>query len=424
MTTIEHEVMHIDLALHKAAAARPSLTEAGVFTTGAALAVCVGVHGPAPWPALRAVIALAATAGVLALVRRAGGRLGASAMVAFGLTGVIVGAAIGPAHAVATGLSLMTVAGIAAAVSGAVVAGSGTVTLTRRARGWRRLLVVPIVPAVLVSLVMPLFVAVLVTNVPPLALGDERPSDLGLVYEDVSVRTTDGVQLLGWYVPSNNGAATVLRAGAGSVRTDVLDHAAVLARGGYGVMMLEARGHGGSSGDANRWGWYGDLDIGAGVTFLQSRSHVVDGRIGVVGMSMGGEEAIGAAGSDERIRAVVAEGVTARAPTVEGAPSGGVSGWLERRMASLSVQAAALMTSAPIPTTLRDAAAAAAPRPMLIIAAGDEDTERVAGAHIQAAAPNSIELWIVPDTKHTNGIKPHPAEWADRVIEFLDRSLV
>ena len=131
---------------------------------------------------------------------------------------------------------------------------------------------------------------------------------MGFAYEDVEMRTADGVRLVGWYMPSSNGASVVLRAGAGSVRTDVLDHAAVLARGGYGVLMLEARGHGGSGGNANRWGWYGNLDIGAGISFLRSREDVVDDRIGVVGISMGGEEAIGAAGSDQRIRAVVAEG--------------------------------------------------------------------------------------------------------------------
>jgi pimeloyl-ACP methyl ester carboxylesterase len=270
---------------------------------------------------------------------------------------------------------------------------------------------------------LPLFVAVLVTNAPPFALGDARPSDLGLAYEDVEVRTTDGVRLLGWYVPSSNGAAVVLRAGAGSSRTDVLDHAAVLAHGGYGVLLLEARGHGGSSGNANRWGWYGDRDIGAGVTFLQSREDVVDDRIGVVGISMGGEEAIGAAGSDERIRAVVAEGTTGRGIATEGAPSNAATGWIGRTMAWVGEQATALMTSAPIPTKLHDAVEASAPRPMLIIIAGDVAEERDAGAHFQAAAPDSVDLWIVPDSGHTEGIKTHPGEWADRVLQFLDRSL-
>ena len=420
MITIEREAIEVDS--QTVAARRPSVITVGILTVGVALAATIGVHGAAPWPGLRAVIALTATAAVVKLARR-GGRISSGATVALGLAGVIVGAGMGPAYLVETGLSVTSIAGIAALLSGLAVAGAGTVALTRRAHGWRRLLVVPIVPAVVVLLVMPLFVAVLVANAPPFALGDARPSDLGLAYEDVEMRTTDGVRLLGWYVPSSNGAAVVLRAGAGSDRTDVLDHAAVLARGGYGVLLLEARGHGGSGGNPNRWGWYGDRDINAGVTFLQSRDDVVDDRIGVVGMSMGGEEAIGAAGSDKRIRAVVAEGASGRGIATEGAPSSKATGWIGHTMAWIGEQATALMSSAPVPTKMRDAVEASAPRPMLIIIAGDVAEERDAGAHLQAAAPDSVDLWIVPDTGHTNGIKTHPDEWAERVLQFLDRSL-
>ena len=423
MTTIQRERVHTSIDVPTVAASRPSATDVGVAILGVALAMTVGVHGAAPWPALRAVVALAVGAAVLGLRRSVGGRIGTYGTVAIGLAGVIVGAAIGGGYVVAAGFSATGAGGVAALLLGLVLTVSGTVTLTRRARRWRRLLVVPLVPVVFVCLVMPLIVAVFVTNVPPLALGDDRPSDLGLTYEDVQMRTTDGVQLVGWYVPSNNGAAVVLRAGAGSVRTDVLEHAAVLARGGYGVLMLEARGHGGSGGNAHRWGWYGDLDISAGVTFLQSRDDVVGGRIGVVGMSMGGEEAIGAAGSDQRIRAVVAEGATGRGMSTEGAPSEGAFRWVERRVEWFGDHMATLMTSAPIPTKMRDAVEAAAPRPMLIIAAGNVTQERDAGEHFKAAAPNSVDLWIVPNTGHTNGIKTHPDEWADRVLQFLDRSL-
>lgn len=158
------------------------------------------------------------------------------------------------------------------------------------------------------------------------------------------------------------------------------------------------------------------------MTYLQTRTDVVDGRIGVVGISMGGEEAIGAAGSDERIRAVVAEGATARGMSVEGSSGRGAVGWFERSVGWFGDHSAALFTSAPMPLGLRDAVAAAAPRPMLIIAAGNVAPERDAGAHFQAASP-SVELWIVPDSGHTDGIDTHPDEWADRVIGFLDRSL-
>src|SRR5690606_29218420 len=88
--------------------------------------------------------------------------------------------------------------------------------------------------------------------------------------------------------------------------------AAVLAGAGYGVLMIDARGHGDSGGRAMDFGWHGDADIVAATAFLAGRPEVDPDRIGAVGMSMGGEQAIGASGGDPRIRAVVAEGATAR----------------------------------------------------------------------------------------------------------------
>ena len=55
------------------------------------------------------------------------------------------------------------------------------------------------------------------------------------------------------------------------------------------------------------FGCWGNSDISAPVTWLQGRVDVQGSRIAVVGESMGGEDAIGAA-ADPRIRAVVAEG--------------------------------------------------------------------------------------------------------------------
>ena len=50
-----------------------------------------------------------------------------------------------------------------------------------------------------------------------------------MAYENVRLRTGDGVSLAGWYVPSVNRAAVVLLHGAGSTRSNVLPQAAVLA---------------------------------------------------------------------------------------------------------------------------------------------------------------------------------------------------
>jgi pimeloyl-ACP methyl ester carboxylesterase len=128
----------------------------------------------------------------------------------------------------------------------------------------------------------------------------------------VQFATADGVALSGWYVPATNSAAVALVHGAGSTRSSVLNHAVVLARHGYGVVLFDAHGHGQSGGRAMDFGWYGNQDVAATVSLLATQSEVDASRIAVVGLSMGGEEAIGAAASDTRIRAVVAEGATNR----------------------------------------------------------------------------------------------------------------
>ena len=185
--------------------------------------------------------------------------------------------------------------------------------------------------------------------------------------------------------------------------------------------MVDARGHGRSGGRAMDFGWYGDQDVAAAVSFLIAQPDVDPARIAAIGMSMGGEEAIGAAASDSRIRAVVAEGATNRV-TADKAWLSDEFGWrgtVQRGVEWLVYKTADVLTDAGQPISLRDAAAAAAPRPMLLIAAGGVANEAKAGRYIQAGAPASVELWIVPDTGHTAALDTHPEEWEQRVTSFL-----
>ena len=58
------------------------------------------------------------------------------------------------------------------------------------------------------------------------------------------------------------------------------------------------------------FGWWGDRDAAAAVSFLARQPGVSVGKIATLGESMGGEQGIAAMGADPRIRAVVAEGAT------------------------------------------------------------------------------------------------------------------
>jgi pimeloyl-ACP methyl ester carboxylesterase len=172
----------------------------------------------------------------------------------------------------------------------------GAVALVRAVPGWWRLLAILVVLAVLQFVLLPLTEAVYATNVPPGPPGSGTPAEYGLTYQEVAFRTADGVRLSAWYIPSRNGTAVVLLPGSGSTRTAVLGQAAVLARHGYGALLVDGRGHGLSGGHAMDFGWWGGRDLAAAVSFLARQPGVQAGKIAVLGESMGGEQALAAMG--------------------------------------------------------------------------------------------------------------------------------
>lgn len=175
------------------------------------------------------------------------------------------------------------------------------------------------------------------------------------------------------------------------------------------------------------FGWYGDADIaGAGaVTFLQAQPDVDGERIAAIGMSMGGEEAIGAAAGDPRIKAVVAEGATNRGAGDKAWLSReyGLRGALQEGLERLVYGATDLLTAASPPVPLHDAVAAAAPRPVLLIAGGAVPDEAKAGRYIQSGSPTTVELWEVAGAGHTGGLRADVAGWEQRVTSFLGGAL-
>jgi dienelactone hydrolase len=342
-----------------------------------------------------------------------------------GLLATGSGVGIGVPHVAKSGLVGLTVAGMLSLAAGFVLLGSGAVTLIASVRlRWR----VPVTLALLVVVAVAvgtLGPAVAATNVPETELGTATPATLGLTYSDVEFETPDGVLLSGWYLPSRSRAALVLLHGAGSTRSSVLAHAEVLARHGYGVLLFDARGHGRSGGRAMDFGWYGDEDIAGALSYLQRRSDVDSDRLAAVGMSMGGEAAIGAAAGDERIKAVVAEGATNRVggDTAWLSDEFGWRGTIQERLEWLRYGTTDLLTDARKPITLHDAVREASPRPVLLIAAGDVADEPKAARYIQSAAPDTVERWVVPDSGHTDGLATDPEAWEARVIHFLAAAL-
>lgn len=346
-------------------------------------------------------------------------RLGAL-LIAVGSILLAAGVGLLP-HPIKNGLTVVSVLAIIVLLSGIALVGFGAVSALRGRRRRGALVhgaVVLFVLAATVSIVAP---AVAGTAVPSTEI-TSTPSALGLEYDSVTLTTADGVVLAAWYLPGTNGAGVVMMHGAGSTRSDVLDQAAVLARSGYALVLVDARGHGDSSGTAMDFGWYGDLDVAAGTEYLASRPELDPDRIGVVGFSMGGEEAIGAAAADPRIRAVVAEGATARRAADKDWFSD-VYGWrgrLQEQLEKLQDGVTDYLTETSPPTPLRSAVTQSPGTRFLLITAGNVDDEGHAASHIQAAAPERVTVWNVEGADHTGGYHTQPDGWRQQVVEFLD----
>jgi fermentation-respiration switch protein FrsA (DUF1100 family) len=384
------------------------------------------VYGGSPvWQVARALMVAGVAVAAAFALPRVPVRLGGAMQLVLGLVVMSTGVGIAVPHLSKLRPGLIGVVGAIGVAVGVVLIVLGAIDLLHAAPIWLRVLSIPALIVVTALAVFVIGQSVAATNVPATRIDDERRIELGDRTQDVELTTADGVRLSGWYVPSTNGAAVALLHGAGSTRTAALRHARLLSEHGYGVLVFDARGHGRSEGRAMDFGWYGDQDAGAAVSFLADRPEVDPGRIALVGLSMGGEQAIGALAADDRVAAVVAEGATAR--RAEDATwlsdEYGWRGSLQRVLESAMFGVTDVLTAVGPPTPLADALTAAEPRPVLMIAGGEMPDEIASNEWLRDHAPASVELWVAPDTGHTAALRTHPEEYERRVTEFLDRSL-
>src|SRR4051794_14157091 len=266
----------------------------------------------------------------------------------------------------------------------------------------------------LMWIVMPVGVALFATGKPR----DAVPAGaLGLAHRNVSFRSTDGLRLAGWYVPSRNGAAVVLVHGGGGDRVGAVRHARMLARHGYGVLLYDSRGRGESQGAPDAIGWTWKRDLAGAITWLEHRPDVDPGKIGGLGLSTGAEAVLPAAAERTDLHAVVADGAIARTTTEAAriADATDVPYW-----SALYLANRALTATAPAPDLGELVGRLHAPA--LLIAAG-RDQEAQAGRIYAGRSHGRAALWQVPDAAHTKALRAHPAEYERRVVGFLDEAL-
>jgi pimeloyl-ACP methyl ester carboxylesterase len=347
-------------------------------------------------------------------------RAALAATAAFAVSGTLSGLLIdtygGAAGALEWLLRTLVVLSAAAALAAAMVV---VLRVRRHVRprpfGWA--LTVAAAAAFAFFVIQPVGYAVYLTHLP--GRRAVRDADLGAAKQPVTLTTASGLHLRGWYVPSRNGAAVALLHGTGSNRLGVAEHARLLARHGFGVLLFDLQGHGDSDGRSTSVPSRFRQDADAALAYLEQRPDVRGGRIGIVGVSLGGEVGLDAAARRREWRAAVLEGALGASPADMDASRPDPASY-----ATLTVLyglGRVLGGSAPTASNA-ELIERIAPRPLLLLSAGRGAEARANERYAQRGGPTT-DLWNLRDAPHAAALRTDPAAYERRVTRFLDRAL-
>lgn len=257
------------------------------------------------------------------------------------------------------------------------------------------------------------------------------PAELGLAFEDVRFAARDGTaEIAGWYIPGAAEApAIVMVHGRDASRTaavggSFLHEAKLLHDAGYGVLMIDLRGHGQSSDARFTFGLKERNDVLGAVDWLRQKG-VAPGRIGVFGLSLGAAAAVGAAAAEPAIGALVLDSGFADINTLIGEQWEKASG-LPRPFLYAALFMARILTGVDLTQAqpARDLAQVA-PRPVLLIhCAADNYVPPANIESLHAAAP-SAQTWLIPGAGclHSEGYNADPAAYGAHIRDFLSEAL-
>ena len=251
-----------------------------------------------------------------------------------------------------------------------------------------------------------------------------HPSDLRLPFEDLTLKTAEGIALSCWLIPAAGRArGTVLCLhGVSECKIVGLPMAKLLHNHGYNVFLYDSRRHGNSGGNFCTYGFYEKHDTTTILNYLETRSDLRLGGIGLFGSSMGAAVAIQVAAIDKRVVAVVAESGFATLRSVFDD--------YQRRMIKLpwhylrnivikrSEHMAHFRANAVSPL---DAVKEIFVPLFILHGTADDRISYRYSEMVYQAAHEPKELWLLPGARHNDMAEAGGAAYEQRILAFFDR---
>lgn len=256
---------------------------------------------------------------------------------------------------------------------------------------------------------------------------------------DEKWKNSDSTETVGWLLSrGKTGPAIILSHGYGSNRSELLTLSFELWKAGYHVLVYDLRGHGESPINWSGIGTYEKDDLLSAISFLKSRKNesgqdLLDGRIGLYGVDLGGYISLVASSQNPMVKAIavdsvypdIAHFINHRFKSFVGADGGWANGLVESswasRLTELAMQVYLLRREDSALAV--DSVGSASGRRLLFITAKDTGVFDTMTRDLHDAAKDQKALAEVEKTRLTRLYDKNSSSYDARVVGFFREAL-
>ena len=253
---------------------------------------------------------------------------------------------------------------------------------------------------------------------PPKIITDLEPSDLGLEYEEITFKSTEGIKLSGWFIANNKTKATIIvMHGYPADKANLLGIAEFLTKD-FNVFLFDFRSFGKSEGSYTTAGYFERNDLLGAIKYLEKEKNIT--KIGLYGFSLGG--AVALMTNHENVKVIVTDSAYAKLSNIV-KHMYKMFFVFKYPLAYLTKLYGILFLRLNIDDAIPVDNIKNIKVPILLIHAEKDSQIPVNEAYLLHNANEKAELWIVENAEHGMTHSINPERYEKRVIGFFKENL-